>query len=119
MALINIAKMRQGGICYQIDIDFHLYSTDEKWLLPHFEKMLYDQAMLMLAYAEGWRQSGDPLFWETVLEIAAYVDEHLTSSEGGFFSAVDADCEGEDGKFLVWLTQVIDTLIATRADVVT
>jgi len=111
MALITLEKMRLGGICDQIGFGFHRYSTDEKWLLPHFEKMLYDQAMLMLAYAEGWRQSGDPLFRETVLEIAAYVDEQLTSSEGGFFSAEDADSEGEEGKFYVWKTQEIEALL--------
>ncbi len=111
MAEVTLEKMRLGGLYDQIGFGFHRYSTDHKWLLPHFEKMLYDQAMLMMAYTEGWRQTRDPLYKQTVFQIAEYVSEQLTSANGAFYSAEDADSEGEEGKFYVWELEEIKSLL--------
>ncbi len=111
MAEVTLEKMRLGGLYDQIGFGFHRYSTDHKWLLPHFEKMLYDQAMLMMAYTEGWRQTRDPLYKQTVFQIAEYVSEQLTSANGAFYSAEDADSEGEEGKFYVWELEDIKSLL--------
>jgi uncharacterized protein YyaL (SSP411 family) len=94
--------MRMGGIYDQLGYGFHRYSTDRRWLLPHFEKMLYDQAMHIMAYSEAYQATREPLYRETALEVAAYVLRDLASSEGGFYSAEDADSEGEEGRFYVW-----------------
>lgn len=109
--LHTLKAMRCGGIWDHIGFGFHRYSTDRHWLLPHFEKMLYDQALLMMAYTEGWQVSREPLFKQTVSEIADYVLRDLSHPEGGFFSAEDADSEGEEGKFYVWTQKEILQLL--------
>jgi hypothetical protein len=98
----TLRAMRMGGIYDQLGYGFHRYSTDRGWLLPHFEKMLYDQAMHILAYSEAYQATKDPLYRETALEVATYVLRDLSSGEGGFYSAEDADSEGEEGRFYLW-----------------
>ncbi len=98
----TLLKMRCGGIWDHVGFGFHRYSTDRQWLLPHFEKMLYDQAMLALAYLETYRITRNSFYARTAREIFAYVIRDMTSQQGGFFTAEDADSEGEEGKFYVW-----------------
>ena len=103
----TLRAIRLGGIFDQIGSGFHRYSTDSRWLVPHFEKMLYDQALLTLAYVEAYQASGQQKFRVTAKETVDYVLRDLTSEEGGFYSAEDADSEGEEGKFYVWTQQEI------------
>ena len=108
--------MRLGGIWDHVGFGFHRYSTDQEWLLPHFEKMLYDQALLMIAYTEGWQVTKNELFKQTVYEIAEYVATSLTHEKGAFYSAQDADSEGEEGKFYVWNEEKISNLSELISD---
>ena len=107
----TLTQMRQGGIFDQIGYGFHRYSTDDHWLLPHFEKMLYDQAMLALAYTETYQATGNNLYKETAQQIFTYVLRDMTSPKGGFYSAEDADSDGEEGKFYVWSVNEITHIL--------
>ncbi len=111
MATMTLTKMRHGGIFDQIGKGFHRYSTDKFWLLPHFEKMLYDQAMLAIAYLEAFQATGEKFYANTADDILEYVLRDMTSHEGGFYSAEDADSEGEEGKFYVWAAEEIFELL--------
>ena len=104
-------EMRLGGIWDHIGGGFHRYSTDQKWLLPHFEKMLYDQATLMIAYAEAWKKTDNNLFKTTCIDILDYLNEQMTSDEGGLYSAEDADSEGEEGKFYIWTEKELKEIL--------
>ncbi len=107
----SLKAMRRGGIYDQIGFGFHRYSTDVKWLVPHFEKMLYDQALLALSYLETYQATGNIEYGNTAKEIFTYVLRDMSSPEGGFYSAEDADSEGEEGKFYVWTKEEIEKIL--------
>ncbi|MGD6933250.1 MAG: thioredoxin domain-containing protein [Candidatus Bathyarchaeia archaeon] len=108
----TLTNMRLGGIFDQIGYGFHRYSTDAHWLVPHFEKMLYDQALLVLAYSEAYQLTGNQVYADTVRETLDYVQRELTSPEGGFYSAQDADSEGQEGKFYIWALNAIQEILS-------
>ncbi len=110
----TLQNMRLGGVYDQVGFGFHRYSTDAEWLVPHFEKMLYDQAMLAIAYTEAYQATGKPEYAHTAREVFSYVLRDMTAPEGGFYSAEDADSEGEEGKFYVWTLQDVRDLLGSE-----
>jgi uncharacterized protein YyaL (SSP411 family) len=107
VVLFTLRKMAAGGMYDQLGGGFHRYSVDEKWLVPHFEKMLYDNALLSRVYLHGWQISGDPFLREIAEDTLDYVLREMTAPEGGFYSTQDADSEGEEGRFFVWTADEI------------
>src|ERR1051326_115289 len=112
MVLAQLEAMRANGIHDHLGGGFHRYATDRQWRIPHFEKMLYDQALLADAYLDAARATGEPRWADTARGVFAYVARDLTSPEGAFYSAEDADSEGEEGRFYAWtpaeLREVLD-----------
>lgn len=111
MATYTLTKMAQGGIYDHLGGGFHRYSTDAKWLVPHFEKMLYDNAQLVRCFAQAHQVTGDPLFKQVVEESVGYLLREMLHREGGFYSTQDADSEGVEGKFFVWTPAEINALV--------
>jgi uncharacterized protein len=111
MATATLDHMARGGMYDQLGGGFHRYSTDARWLAPHFEKMLYDNALLSVTYLEAFQVTGNPFYREVVDETLAYVAREMISPQGAFFSTQDADSEGVEGKFFVWSRAEIDALL--------
>ena len=112
MVKLTLERMSLGGIFDQLGYGFHRYSTDKRWLLPHFEKMLYDQAMLASAYLDGYQITGDEYFAKIAERIFTYVQRDMRTPEGAFFSAEDADSDGEEGKYYVWSADELRRLLS-------
>ncbi len=110
----TLESMYKGGIFDHIGFGFARYSVDEKWLVPHFEKMLYDNALLAIAYTEAFQATGKKFYKEIAEKIFTYILRDMTSSEGGFYSAEDADSEGEEGKFYVWEVKEIERILGEK-----
>ena len=115
MAVKTLRAMRRGGMYDQLGGGFHRYATDATWLVPHFEKMLYDNAQLARAYLHAWQVTGDPDFRRVTEEILDYVLREMTDASGGFYSSQDADSEGEEGRFFVWSSHEIDEALGADA----
>ncbi len=107
----TLKTMRLGGIFDHIGYGFHRYSTDEKWLLPHFEKMLYDQAMLLMVYTEAYQATGNKFYRNVAEEIVDYLIREMRDENGGFYSSQDADSEGEEGKYYLWTYEELKNIL--------
>ena len=110
----TLKAMRNGGIYDHIGFGFHRYSTDEKWVIPHFEKMLYDQALIAVGYIEAYQLTKSEEYKNTAEEIFTYVLRDMVSEEGGFYSAEDADSDGVEGKFYTWNTKEIKEIFTEK-----
>ncbi|MFW6117196.1 MAG: thioredoxin domain-containing protein [Thermoproteota archaeon] len=108
----TLREMRLGGIYDHVSFGFHRYSTDSTWLIPHFEKMLYDQALMTMAYTEAYQATHKQEYKETTHQVLSYVLRDMADADGGFYSAEDADSEGEEGKFYLWTEDEIDNALS-------
>jgi uncharacterized protein YyaL (SSP411 family) len=111
MAVTTLDHMARGGMYDQLGGGFHRYSTDARWLVPHFEKMLYDNALLAVAYLEAFQATGNAFYREIVEETLGYVSREMTSPDGAFFSTQDADSEGVEGRFFVWSRPEVEEVL--------
>ncbi|HZY41865.1 MAG TPA: thioredoxin domain-containing protein, partial [Anaerolineae bacterium] len=111
----TLVAMARGGMYDQLGGGFHRYSTDAQWLVPHFEKMLYDNSQLARVYLHAWQALGDPFYRRIAIEILDYVAREMTHPDGGFYSTQDADSEGVEGKFFVWTVDDIRSILGDDA----
>jgi len=116
-ACLSLDKMICGGIYDQLGGGFARYSTDREWLVPHFEKMLYDNALLITTLSEAWQLTRKPLYKEAIEQSISFVDRELSNGEGGYYSSLDADSEGIEGKYYIWDKAEIDVLLGNDAAV--
>jgi len=114
MALFSLRKMASGGVVDQLGGGFCRYSVDEQWAIPHFEKMLYDNGPLLHLYADAWALSGETLFKDTAEGIVDWLLREMRAPEGGFYSALDADSEGHEGRFYVWTPDEVRALLSAE-----
>jgi uncharacterized protein YyaL (SSP411 family) len=114
MALTTLQRMCEGGIYDQIGGGFCRYSVDERWEIPHFEKMLYDNGPLLALCADAWAHSGDPLYARVADETAVWVMREMQAADGGYYSSLDADSEGEEGKYYVWDRAEVERLLTPQ-----
>jgi uncharacterized protein YyaL (SSP411 family) len=110
----TLDRMAEGGMYDQIGGGFSRYATDEKWLVPHFEKMLYDQALLVPVYVDAWRVTGKPLYRRVVMETLDFVRRELTSPDGGLYASLDADSEGHEGIFYTWTPDDVKAVLGSE-----
>src|SRR5262249_16233784 len=108
--------MAQGGIYDQVGGGFHRYSTERTWTVPHFEKMLYDNAQLVEVYAKAHALKPNPLYERTIRETLEWVLREMTSPQGGLYSALDADSQGEEGRFYVWTPKDLEAALPNKAE---
>jgi uncharacterized protein YyaL (SSP411 family) len=113
IARFSLSHMARGGIFDQLGGGFYRYSVDRIWGIPHFEKMLYDNGPLLALYADAWLATREPLFENIAMRTAAWVVRDMQSAEGGYYSSLDADSEGEEGKFYVWRREEIQSLLTS------
>ncbi|HEX9019134.1 MAG TPA: thioredoxin domain-containing protein, partial [Anaerolineaceae bacterium] len=111
-----LERMSRGGMYDLVGGGFHRYSTDDEWLVPHFEKMLYDNTQLALAYLHGYLMTGRPAFRQVCEQTLDFITREMTHPEGGFFSSLDADSEGEEGKYYLWSPEEIHAALPDPAD---
>ena len=116
VATLSLEKMARGGLCDQVGGGFARYSVDARWLVPHFEKMLYDNALLPPAYVEVWQLTGDDFYKQVACETLDWVLAEMTALGGGFFSTLDADSEGHEGKFTIWDFDELGAVLGDDAD---